>query len=111
MSPASPASPASAGVPEQVRWLFPEFQLSALDADRDRNLILARVLERGRLSDVQWAMGRFGDEGILDFLRNGACPELSARTLSFWRAYFKAEDETWQSPPSWRRNNSVHWPI
>jgi hypothetical protein len=110
MGSEEPPTIAPTALPGELRWLFPEFQLDALRADRDRNLILARVLERGRLCDVRWALGAYGDEGILDFLRHSGCPELSARTLSFWRAYFKAENETWQTPPAWRRNSSVHWP-
>jgi hypothetical protein len=102
--------PASPSLPEELRWLFPEYRLEALEPERDRRLILARVLERGRLRDVRWALVQYGDEQILDFFRHSGCSELSGRTLSFWRAYVQAEDETWQSPPSWRQNSSVLWP-
>jgi len=97
-------------VPADLKWLFPELDLAALDVERDRNFILGRVLERGRLSDVRWALHSYGNAGVHTFLRLSGCAELSSRTLSFWRAYFKAEDESWRSPPDFRRNSSVHWP-
>jgi hypothetical protein len=97
-------------VPSELRWLFPEIEMASLDSARDRNFILSRMLERGRPVDVKWALQQYGAEGVHQFLRTSGCAELSPRTLSFWRAYFQAEDETWQSPPDFRRNKSVHWP-
>lgn len=96
-------------LPCSLRWLFPELDFSSLQVARDRHVILTRVLERGRLVDVKWAMQVYGDEGILEFFRNAGSPELSQRTLGFWRAYFRAEDEIWKAPVPWRRNNSVRW--
>jgi hypothetical protein len=48
-------------------------------------------------------------EGIHRFLRDVGHPELSRRTLAFWRAALHAEKEPWASPPSWRQNSSAHW--
>ena len=97
-------------VPAALRWLFPEVEMATLDAARDRDFVLSRVPERGRLADVRWALGQYGAEGVHDFLRTSGHAQLSQRTLGFWRAYFQAEDETWQSPPDFRQNKSVHWP-
>jgi uncharacterized protein DUF6922 len=97
-------------VPAELRWLFPEVDMASIDVRRDRDFILSRVLERGRLVDVRWALQQYGADGVHEFLRDSGCAELSPRTLAFWRAYFKAENETWQSPPDFRQNKSVHWP-
>ena len=35
--------------------------------------------------------------------------ELSERTLRFWRAALKAKDETWASPPAWRKSSAAPW--
>lgn len=111
MIPNEPSQTSATGqLPADLRWLFPEVDFVALDAERDRAFVLGRVLERGRLADVRWALETYGDAGVLAFLRHSGCVELSSRTLGFWRAYFKAENESWNTPPAWRRNNSAHWP-
>jgi hypothetical protein len=97
-------------VPAGLKWLFPETDTAAIRVARDRDFVLSRVLERGRLVDVKWALEQYGPGGVHEFLRTSGCGELSPRTLSFWRAYFQAEHETWQSPPDFRQNKSVHWP-
>lgn len=99
----------SAAVPRSLAWLFPEVELRALSAVRDGPFILARVLERGRLRDVRWAMDRFGLAGIHRFLREQGHPELSPRTLAFWRVVLDARKEAWKTPPAWRRSRIASW--
>lgn len=92
-----------------MRWLFWEMDFPKLDAERDADYVLARVLEHGRMEDVRWAIRRYGLERIHQFFREVGDPELSKRTLGFWRAVFNAEREKWASPPSWRRTNKRLW--
>ena len=95
--------------PEEVRWLFWEAQFDAIDLDRDADYVLARILEHGRLVDVQWLLKQYGSDRIRQFFREVGHPELSARTIAFWRALFGAEEETWQSPPSFRKSSAAPW--
>ena len=101
--------PSLRGIPRAQRWLFWEVDVSRLDVDRDADSILARILEHGRMVDVRWVLRRYGNERIHRFFREVGHPELTPRTLAFWRAYFKAENETWASPPAWRQSNSAPW--
>lgn len=96
-------------LPEQMRWLFWNVDFDALDEEEHRDTILARVLERGRWEDVQWALECYGKRGIHRFLREVGHPELSRRTLRFWRVALDAKEETWASLPDWRRNSSAPW--
>ena len=96
-------------VPEAQAWLFWELDLAAVDLVRDADSILARVLERGRLVDVQWAIATFGLDRIHRFFREVGHPEVSDRTLQFWRAALGAGDEMWATPPSWRKGSSAPW--
>lgn len=98
-----------ASLPKRLKWLFWEVNFQALDAMRDADFILARVLEFGRMSDVRWAIRRYGMKRIHRFFREVGHPELSERTTAFWRAVFHAEEESWASPPAWRKNNSAPW--
>ncbi|WP_437944710.1 hypothetical protein WME98_27600 [Sorangium sp. So ce296] len=98
-----------AKVPEKFRWVFWDVDAKALDTATARNYIIPRVLEFGRLEEVRWLIRTYGMNGIHRFLREVGHPELSARTLGFWRAVLKAEGEVWASSPDWRRNKAAPW--
>ncbi len=87
-------------IPEELHWLFWELVPSELDAEVHADSILPRILEHGGLAEVRWAIGHYGLERIHTFFRDVGHPELSTRTTGFWRAVFKAEDETWAAPPA-----------
>jgi hypothetical protein len=93
-----------------MRWLFPELDIKRLHVERDRDQILGRVLERGRWEDVTWCVARYGREGIHDFFRTVAHPEISARTAWYWRVILQAEDEQWPSLPTFRSHSAALWP-
>ena len=94
-----------------LRWLFPEVVFGELRLQRDEGFILARVLERGRLVDVRWAIDAYGLPEIHRFLRDEGHAELGERTLTFWRAVLRAGKEKWKSPPPWRRSRIASWPV
>ncbi len=76
---------------------------------RDRRYVLGRVLEHGRLDDVLWAVRHYGPEVVHEFFEKGGHPELSPRTLSFWRAVFMEKSKTWETPHTWRKNSCAPW--
>jgi len=92
-----------------MRWLFWEMDLRSLDHLRDADYILGRVLEHGCMEEVRWAMRRYGLPRIHRFFREVGHPELSDRTIAFWRAVFKVGSEKWASPPSWRKTIRPRW--
>jgi hypothetical protein len=93
-----------------MRWLFWDVAFDSLDSDQHPCYMLARILEQGRLRDVQWALATFGDDRIHGFFRDAAHPEITRRTRNFWRAFFRAEGETWAQPPDGRKSSGVPWP-
>lgn len=97
------------GVPSVHRWLFWEVDPDALDLERHRDSIIPRVLERGDLEAVRWAIEAYGLGAIHAFLRDVGHPELSPRTLAFWRAKLQAEEEPWASPSGWRTASAAPW--
>ena len=96
-------------LPESIRWLFWDLDFDALDRERDADSILARVLESGRLADVRVILGLYGTERVHRFFRDVAHPIISDRTRAFWRAFFKAENEPWATPPAFRKNSAAPW--
>lgn len=89
-------------LPPELHWLFWEMDAPAVDAAVDGDTIIPRILQEGRMEDVRWLLRRYGPERIHAFLRNVGHPELSDRTLGFWRAFFHAEAEKWAERPSFR---------
>ena len=96
-------------VPKEFAWVFFDVDIDQLDHARDRGFILARILEHATLTEVRWALSVYGLPGIHRFLRDDGHVELSDRTLSFWRAALKAENEPWASPQAWRKTNAAPW--
>lgn len=99
----------TAPLPESLRWLFWDVDFDSLDPETQTNAILPRVLENGRLQDVRDLLGIYGKERIHAFFREVAHPLISQRTRTFWRAYFRAENEPWATAPSFRTNSAAPW--
>ena len=97
-------------ISRDLGWLFPELELSKLDVRRDARLILARVLEHGRLQDVRWCVRHYGLPRIHRFFREECHPEISPRTIALWRAVLNARDETWARSPRSRLSSAAPWP-
>lgn len=95
--------------PARMKTLFWDSSPGRIDLRRDADYVMARVLEFGRMRDVRWLMKRYGLPAIHHFLATSGHPELSPRTLAFWRAVLHAEGETWRAPPAFRRNSSAYW--
>jgi hypothetical protein len=96
-------------LPESMRWLFWDVVFDDLDPELQADAVLARVLENGRQEDVRALLTLYGADLIHEFFLRLAHPLVSARTRAFWRAYFKADDEPWATPPAFRTRSSAPW--
>jgi hypothetical protein len=94
-------------LPSSLHWLFWEAVAETIDVERDADYVIPRILEFGRLADVRWGLQAYGAERIHRFLRDVGHPELSPRTLAFWRAFFRAEGEAWQTSNRSQMHSSV----
>jgi hypothetical protein len=97
-------------IPRAHRWVFWDVDADAIDPVRDADYVIPRVLEHGGIAEVRWILELHGMDRIHRFLRDVGHPELSERTIRFWRAVLHAEDEPWATPPAWRKNSSAPWP-
>ena len=89
--------------------LFWNVDFAKLDSERDADFILTRLVERGRMVDVDSALDHYGTERIHRFFREAPRPELSRRTIQFWRVVLHAQEETWPEAPACRQNSSAPW--
>lgn len=92
-----------------MKSLFWNVDFGRLDANRDADLVLTRVLERGRMRDVRWALGHYGLARVRRFFREAPRPEVSRRTRQFWKIALHAEEEKWPEAPAWRQSSSAPW--
>lgn len=90
-------------VPARMQPLFPEYEISDLNVGRDQVLILARVLGRGGLEDLRWALKRYGRRVLRKFIVAEAARTLDARSLTLWSLVFEAEPVP---APGWRRDSN-----
>lgn len=96
-------------IPDTLAWLFPEHDPRCLDPERDSRLLIARIVEQGRMQDVRWCVHHYGLDRIHRFFREGH-PELSSRTIALWRAALNAKDEQWTVPRRSRLRSVAPWP-
>lgn len=95
-------------VPRELRWLLWDVDADRVDVDECAAAVLGRVLEHGRLSDVRLVLDLYGRARVRDFFRAGDHPVISERTRAFWHAFFGA-DETWPTPPDFRKLSAAPW--
>jgi hypothetical protein len=74
----------SASVPPAVERLLWDVDLSQVDLDRDRMLVLERVMSRGTWEAMVWLRGRYPKEVLADFVREQGARRLSPRDLAYW---------------------------
>jgi hypothetical protein len=87
-------------VPRRLAELFPEYDRERLEPDRDADLILARVLERGGSHEIRWALRRYPLSRRKAFLERQGRRLLSARAYRFWTWLWKGKDTP---GPAWRK--------
>ncbi len=92
-------------VPSRLQRLFPEHDMARLNAGRDRDLILSRVLEAGSLEDAKWAFQRYGAPAIARFLEAEGSRQLPPRSLRLWSLYLGVRP---RPAPPWRGTDPWH---
>ena len=73
-----------ASLPRRLASLFPEYEGRSLHPQRDADLILSRILERGDPAALRWARLHFPVWRHKQFLRGPGRRLLSPRALRFW---------------------------
>jgi len=92
-------------LPKKLRPLFPEYDISGLNAGRDKTLIISRVLETGGRGDIEWVFKRYGREELSNFIKADGCRLLGSRSLRLWSLVLKAEPKPvpgWRNSGTWR---------
>ena len=86
-------------LPKKLAPLFPEYELSNLNAGRDKTLVLARALESGGPDEIKWAFKRYGRKELAGFVAADGARLLGPRSLRLWSLVLKVRPK---APPGWR---------
>jgi hypothetical protein len=71
-------------IPPALRRLFWDYDADALCWEKDRDLVISRVLAYGNWRDTCWLLDQVGEEGIRDYLCRTQGRGLSRPQLRYW---------------------------
>lgn len=92
-------------LPKMLGPLFPEYDISKINAGRDKTLVISRVLENGGLDEIKWAFKRYSRGELSAFVVEDGARLLGSRSLRLWSLVLGAKPKP---VPAWR--NSGLWP-
>ena len=72
---------------DKFKRIFWDVDVSAVDIDRYDLFIIERILDFGKIQEINWMFDRYPMETIKKALYSR--PGLSRRRALFWKAYFK----------------------
>lgn len=71
-------------LPPDVQRLLWDVDAAVLDLDRDRALVMERVMSRGTWDAMRWLRRRYTNEALATFVRAQGPRVLSPRDLAYW---------------------------
>ncbi|MFM8634430.1 MAG: DUF6922 domain-containing protein [Planctomycetia bacterium] len=74
----------SEGLPELLRPLFWDCDFTMLDASRQRDFVIGRVLASGPLDAIRWLRRTYGDDMIREWIIRHRGRLLSSQQVRFW---------------------------
>jgi len=73
-----------ANLAKEVKSLFWEVEISAVDVSAHWEYVLERILEYGTAESVRWAMESYGEAKIREFILGRGLRVLSRKTVNYW---------------------------
>ncbi len=71
-------------LPEKMNALFWEYDPQTLSLDRDRDLIIGRVLSAAGWDGARWLLSEFSESELRDWILSSKGRNLSPPRLRFW---------------------------
>lgn len=93
-------------LPRKLQPLFPEYDISKLNAGRDKTLVMARALETGGPEDIKWAFKRYTRKELAGFIVADGARLLGPRSLRLWSLVLKVQPKPapeWRNAGPWRK--------
>jgi len=93
----SKSDTSQAMIPVGLHPYFQEYDVTALDLQRDANLIIQRTLEFGTWEEVRWVLSALGPERVRVFLRQYGERWLRPVSFNYWRKLLRIRK--WRRTP------------
>jgi hypothetical protein len=93
-------------LPKKLKSLFPEYDISKINAGRDRTLIISRVLENGGTDEIKWLFSRYSHSELADFLEKDGARLLNSRSLRLWSLVLGVKPKPplkWRETGLWKK--------
>lgn len=87
-------------MPEEFHQFFWDCPAVELDVERNAAFILGRLLDYGNLAAARWVLRTYGEDRLRKFLLTRGRRTLSRKTIAFWRALLRLENEPCLQPSS-----------
>lgn len=75
-------------IPKKMRWLFWSYDIDSLDLDKDKDYIIAQVLNYGTWNDVKWLLKIYPEANIRKVIKNPSRGVWFEKVLNFWTTMF-----------------------
>jgi hypothetical protein len=79
-------------LPPFVARLLWDVDVQEIDIDRDRALVIERVMTRGTWEAMKWLRNRYSVEVLADFIRSRGRRLLAPRDLAYWALVCNVDD-------------------
>ena len=93
-------------IPEQAAVFFQEYDFNSLDVNKDKILIIGRILELGDLAELQWLFKTYTVKEIREFVKLRGYRALSSRAFNFWCLILDIKD---YKKPEWLEDKKLIW--
>jgi len=90
-------------LPRNALRLFAHYEDAEQLSTGSPGLVMARLLEEGDTSDLQWLTGNYAESRLASWLDRHGARLLSRRSRNFWRTVLNRPDPSGEGPgdPLW----------
>ena len=84
MNPQKRGIARSINLPPTLKSIFWDYEFTRLRWEKDRDLVIGRILSHGDWKALKWLRTRLEDQGLRQWLLNRQGAGLTSRQLRFW---------------------------
>jgi len=71
-------------IPQKMKWLFWSYDIKSLDLEKDKDYIIAQVLNYGTWEDLKWLYKLYSRKDIKKVVKNPPRGVWFKKVLNFW---------------------------
>lgn len=72
-------------LPKTSKWLFPEYDFTAMTPEEYAGVVIERILDRGSWAEIRWLLDHYGKRDVAKWVRRHGYRRLDRRAFAYWR--------------------------